>query len=460
MNIHRWRGRTVAGLLLLLGAGLGIGTPTQAAEAGKTSGTLVAARDAATSGSQASGIALAAVWGRDWKAARARSEREKRPLLTVFGIAAFESGQKVMTDVLTHPAVIEALQKDYVLSYLDAEEAPDLVRDLGIGSFPSVMLTHADGTELGRFMGVRAKPEDFLARVAATRKTGEELRVLNAAIEAAPGDMALLKQKGALLLEQGAVSQALDAYRTAFLADSQNVQDIPESILPILQAEQKVRKLKERIAQEPKNAALQRELGAVMVAYERPSEAYAAFEQALRLEPTVKDGIPEVYTREIEAKLEWEKQMREVEAQLAKTPGDAALLRRRGDLLAGNGLSREVEEMTRAVADYRQVMKLDPARGADLAADVAFLEIVTKRDRKPQAMVDDLVAFEKAHPRSRRVEMALYIRALLLFQSESVQEGIEILREYRKRYPQGQMTQEVQTLFADFDATEEGVKKP
>lgn len=418
-------------------------------------------QDEASSASQPTPVALPPVWGRDWKAARAQSESEKRPMLAVFGLSGFAAGQKLITGVLAQPEVIEALKKDYVLVYLDAPDVPALMREFRITSFPVVILTHADGTELGRFMGAvrSAGPAEFLDRVASTRKTGEELRVLNAAIEAAPGDMTLLKQKGALLMAQGDMSNAIAAYRQAFLVDSQNVQDIPESVLAVLKAEQKVRDLKERIRQEPKNAALYRELGVCMVEYERPGEAYSAFEQALRLEPAVKEGIPEVYSREIEVKLEWEKQMQEVEAQLAKTPDDGALLRRRGDLLAGNGLSREVEQMKRAIADYRKVMQLASDKGADLAADVAFLEIVTKQDRSPQAMVDDLAAFEKAYPQSRRVEMALYIRALALFQAESIQEGEQVLREYQKRYPTGAMAQEVKAMLEDLrPASEE--KKP
>ncbi len=442
------------------------GTKAAGKKSGKDAGKKESAEskkgadDKPTSASQAVRIPLPQVWGRDWKAARSQSEREKRPMLAVFGVSVFEAGQKVIAEVLAKPDVIEALKKDYVLVYLDAEEVPEMVRELRIGSFPMAILTHADGTELGRFMGLRPKPEDFLERVAATRKTGEELRVLNAAIEAAPGDVVLQKQKGALLMAQGDMTQAMAAYRLAFSIDSQNAQDIPESILTVLKAEQKVRKLKERIRQEPKNAALYRELGTYMVEYERPGEAYAAFEQAMRLEPAVKEGIPDVYAREIETKLAWEQQMKTVEEQLVKTPYDASLLRQRGDLLAGNGLSREVEEMTRALADYRKVMQLSPGPGADLAADVAFLEIVTKRDREPKAMVDDLVAFEKAHPKSRRVEMALYIRALALFQSESVLEGAQVLREYRKRYPAGQMEPEVKAMLEDLEPAPERAKKP
>ncbi|HNY27028.1 MAG TPA: hypothetical protein PKH31_06560 [Candidatus Sumerlaeota bacterium] len=421
-----------------------------AGKKGESAALKPVADDKATSASQPTPVALPPVWGRDWKAARAQSESEKRPMLAVFGISAFETGQNLITGVLAQPEVIETLKNDYVLVYLDAPDVPALMREFHVTSFPVAILTHADGTELGRFMGVRsARPADFLERVANARKTGEELRVLNAAIEAAPGDMTLLKQKGALLMAQGDMSNAIAAYRQAFLADSQNVQDIPESVLTVLKAEQKVRNLKDRIHQEPKNAALYRELGTYMVEYERPEEAYAAFEQALRLDPTVKEGIPDVYSREIETKLEWEKQMKEVEEQLAKVPEDVTLLRRRGDLLAGNGLSREVEQMARALADYRKVMQLAPDKGADLAADVAFLEIVTKQDRPPQAMVDDLVAFEKAYPKSRRVEMALYIRALALFQAESVQEGEQVLREYQKRYPTGAMAQEVKAMLED-----------
>jgi hypothetical protein len=416
--------------------------------------------DQTTSASQAVQVTLPPVWGRDWKAARGQSEREKRPMLTVFGVSAFGPGQKVIADVLAKSEVIETLKKDYVLVYLEAQEVPEMVRELRIGSFPMAILTHADGTELGRFTGVRPRPEDFLDRVAAARKTGEELRVLNAAIEAAPQDATLQKQKGALLLAQNDPMSAMAAYRQAFLLDPQNVQDIPEQVLEILKAEQKVRELKDRIRQEPKNAALYRELGALMVKYERPGEANAAFEQALRLEPAVKEGIPDVFAREIEAKLAWEQQLKTVEDQLAKAPEDATLLRQRGDLLAGNGLTREVEEMKRAMTDYRKVMQLAAEKGADLAADVAFLEIVTKRDREPRAMVDDLVAFEKAHPQSRRAEMALYIRALALFQAESLQEGAQALREYQKRYPQGQMAQEAQAMLSDLQPAPDNAKKP
>lgn len=130
-------------------------------------------------------------WVLDFNAAKAQAKRENKHLLINFtGSDWCGWCKKLEGEVFAHKEFIDAASKHYVMVYLDfpnAQELKDKVvdaalnqrlsKEFGVGGFPTIMLTNADGHPYGR-TGYRPDgPAPYLSHL-------EELRAKNDAVEA------------------------------------------------------------------------------------------------------------------------------------------------------------------------------------------------------------------------------------------------------------------------------------
>jgi len=204
---------------------------------------------------------------------------------------------------------------------------------------------------------VRRQPESLLAR----QKLAEALRrarapdraaaVLRPALATAPGSY----EMGMVYLDQGLVQDAIAAFRRAAEIDP----DMPEAFNSWGAAAKAEAPLREAIRIQPDFAEAHNNLGGLLMARGDLSQACFHFEAAVRFRPGLASARYN-YGLALARLKRFDEAQRQMEAAVLADPKSADSHQVLGALLAVKG------ERERAVAEYREALRLQPAFGRAL----------------------------------------------------------------------------------------------
>ena len=100
-------------------------------------------------------------WLHDYEAAQAAAKQSGRPLRGEVSTSWCSACKTLDETVLSKPAV-GAASRQFVPVRVDGDKRPDLVKQLAVSGYPTVVFQRADGKELGRVRGVPPREQDML----------------------------------------------------------------------------------------------------------------------------------------------------------------------------------------------------------------------------------------------------------------------------------------------------------
>ncbi|MCL2005994.1 MAG: thioredoxin family protein [Planctomycetaceae bacterium] len=99
----------------------------------------------------------------DLHAGRELAQKKKKPMLLFFSVPDNIGGQRMMETTFRDDE-IKRLAEWLVCVYVDGSEERELCELLNISSFPTIILSHADGTEVCRLEG-RQTPDQLAVQI-------------------------------------------------------------------------------------------------------------------------------------------------------------------------------------------------------------------------------------------------------------------------------------------------------
>lgn len=128
------------------------------------------------------------------------------------------------------------------------------------------------------------------------------------------------------------------------------------------------------------------------------------------------------------------KRMKEINAELAKSPDNAALHKELGDIQI------KLDDTESAIESYRKAAKLDPEDKVGVADDLYIFDNIPDQDEEVEPALAKFVAFETTYPKSDRLDLAAFFHAQILLYLDRMPEAVEVLETAVARFPEGQFT--------------------
>jgi thioredoxin-related protein len=138
---------------------------------------------------------------------------------------------------------------------------------------------------------------------------------------------------------------------------------------------------------------------------------------------------------------------------LAKSPLDPKLWKRRGDLFLTQGLA------DKSIESYKKAQKLDPQNHTGVAADIYFVEALKTGDKDPKAADAKLAGIGALYPGSPRVGDALFMRAQLAMKDRP-EAAASLLQKYLSQYPKGKFVEPAKNILEDLKQHAAGEQSP
>jgi len=277
---------------------------------------------------------------------------------------------------------------DWVPVYIDGDDHPDIVAQHRVQGFPTFVIFSPEGEEKGRFVGGAGTPQAFLARLETAVDYEEKLAAARSAVEENPDNAAALHRLGDL--------------KMAAVDDSESFMEAADVY-------------KRALAADPDNLGnIEPELAAMLIKSVKSEQQVAA-----------------------------------VTEQIEQSPDNAKLYKKRGDLHADNPL---LEDSTRAIADYRKAVELDPDNETGAAGELTFHQIrnsLSDPQGDPTAAANDLAQFEQDNPDSPRVPDSIILRAFINLQTGRMEQGAEALELLVEKFPEHDAAGSARELLAE-----------
>lgn len=123
-----------------------------------------------------------------------------------------------------------------------------------------------------------------------------------------------------------------------------------------------------------------------------------------------------------------------INAELLKTPENAALLKELGDIQI------KLDDTHSAIESYRKAAKLDPEDKVGVADDLYIFDNIPDSDEEVEPALAKFAAFEKTYPKSDRIELAAYFHAQILLFLDRIPDAVKVLDDAIARFPEGDFT--------------------
>ncbi len=318
-----------------------------------------------------------------WQNTFSISQLSGKPTLLVFATDWTHPFQESAQALLTDAALLKFLS-DWTPVYLDGDENSALVERYQVSAYPTFVILNANGRVTGRFMGAAIDGKELVRRIELAENYGEKLAMARARIKKEPKDAAGWATLGELLTYN---------------------------------------------AQNP----------------EEYTEAFECFVTALRLDPTITQGIPAEALTAARERIRMEDQAQKLESALKEKPEDHSLQKQLGRILIE--MARSEAEYARGVELIKQVLKADPKDTADIPSPLvqSLLSIIHYEERLEA--INKQIAASPNDPKLYKQRGDLRTETGTTFDAERIAQGIEDYKTVQRLDPSDKLKVSGDLLF-------------
>jgi len=147
--------------------------------------------------------------------------------------------------------------------------------------------------------------------------------------------------------------------------------------------------------------------------------------------------------------LDTNKELQDVNRQISDDPQNAALWKKKGDLLT------RIDMLDQGLAAYQKAESMDPDNKTGVAADIYYFDTLKMDAKDPVTMKDidrRLSQIGQLYPNSPRVSDALFMRALLALNQKNMIKAKRSLQTYLTNYPSGRFATPARQMLQSLNA--------